>query len=47
MSRTFPMLALMAALAACTAERAPVAAEPQPAPVTDQPVEDVPQRLGR
>ena len=42
MSRTFPMLALMAALAACTAERAPVAVEPQPAPVTDQPVEDVP-----
>jgi hypothetical protein len=34
--------ALMALLAACTAERAPVAAEPQPAPVTDQPAEDVP-----
>lgn len=42
MSRTFLMLALVASLAACTAERAPVAAEPQPAPVTDQPVEDVP-----
>jgi hypothetical protein len=39
--KIFPAV-LMALLAACTAERAPIAAEPQPAPVTDQPAEDVP-----
>jgi hypothetical protein len=42
MNRKIFSAVLLASLAACTAERAPVAAEPQPAPVTDQPAEDVP-----
>jgi hypothetical protein len=42
MNRTILPAILLVSLAACTAERAPVAVEPQPAPVDDQPAADIP-----